>query len=93
MALPKKRSVDGTSTKSLLFASNAIILVVFTLVYWQMESAAPGKHFGPDFDPLYFGIVTHTTIGFGDLAPLTKEARWITSLHAVLTLMATLYFL
>lgn len=90
MALPRKASGDS---KHMLFTSNAIIWVLFTVIYWAMDRANPGKHFGPQFNPVYYGVVVHTTIGFGDIVPQTPEARWVTSAHAVLTLVATLYYL
>jgi uncharacterized membrane protein len=79
--------------KPMLFMSNAIIFVVFTTLYWLMDSKEPGKHFGSNFDPVYFSIITHTTIGFGDISPKTTAARRVTSAHAVLTLVFTLYYL
>lgn len=77
----------------MLFLSNALIFTVFTIVYWTMEKKQPGIHFGTNFDPLYFSVITHTTIGFGDIAPQSTLARRVTSLHAALTLIFTLYYL
>lgn len=79
--------------KPMLFLSNGLIFTVFTLIYWLMEKKDPGVHFGTQFDPLYFSVITHTTIGFGDISPQTTVARRVTSLHAVLTLVFTLYYL
>lgn len=77
----------------MLFLSNAVIFMVFTVIYWLMEQQQPGHHFGSDFDPLYFSIITHTTIGFGDIHPTSKTARYVTALHATLTLVFTLYYI
>jgi CBS domain containing-hemolysin-like protein len=79
--------------KPMLFLSNIIIFIVFTVIYWFMETSNPGEHFGDTFDPIYFSIITHTTIGFGDISPKTIAARRVTSAHAILTLIFTLYYL
>lgn len=79
--------------KHMLFITNAIVFVMFTVIYWIMDTMRPGIHFGDSFDPVYFSVITHTTIGFGDISPKTTVARYITSLHAVLTLVVTLYYI
>ena len=35
------------------------------------------------FDAFYFSAITHTTVGFGDISPETKEAK-LASMHHVL---------
>ena len=77
----------------MLFVSNGLVFAVFTVIYWIMNKLQPGVHFGDAFDPLYFSVITHTTIGFGDISPKTRVARYVTSLHAVLTLVVTLYYI
>ena len=86
-----KKSI--TINKPMLFLSNAVIFAVFTMVYWLMDREQPGVHFGPEFDPVYFSVITHTTIGFGDVYPVSKSARYVTAMHATLTLVFTLYFI
>ena len=77
----------------MLFISNVVVFLAFTIIYWIMEKRDRGKHFGKDFDPVYFAIITQTTVGFGDSHPETRQARYVTSLHAILTLIFTLYYI
>jgi len=51
MALPRKASSES---KHMLFTSNAILLALFTAIYWGMDRANPGRHFGPQFNPVYY---------------------------------------
>jgi voltage-gated potassium channel len=55
-----------------------IILLVVATVFWLFEKDHIHDESGGDFsylDSLYFTIVTVTTVGYGDIVPVTEEAR------------------
>ncbi len=55
-----------------------IIIFVVALVFWLFESENIHDDAGGEFsfiDSLYFTIVTITTLGYGDIVPISEEAR------------------
>lgn len=55
-----------------------VILLVVAGVFWLFEKDHIQDESGGDFsylDSLYFTIVTVTTVGYGDIVPVTEEAR------------------
>lgn len=65
--------------KIIIFMSFIFILVVLlgTLMY-VVEKGNPGFHSIPS--SIYWGIVTITTVGFGDIVPLTILGKFISSI-------------
>ncbi len=64
-----------------------LIGVSFSTLYELLEMLAPGSlHFpnGPPLwsDHLYYSFVTLTTLGYGDIAPVTPEAQSLAILEA-----------
>jgi hypothetical protein len=72
-----------------------IILTVFTRVHGLLEALSPGSYHA-DGPPLaersnemlvavfqYFSTITMTTVGFGDIVPVTRAARLVTGLEAI----------
>ncbi len=47
------------------------------------ESELPGSTINTFFDAVYFSIVTLTTVGFGDITPVSTYGRFITILIIV----------
>lgn len=62
--------------------------VLMGFVYWTLDaSTVEGMFMTPImhwYDYFYFSIITTTTIGFGDITPVTFIAKMITSIHAFL---------
>jgi hypothetical protein len=61
----------------------------FGVMYWLLDHTAP-QSFGPDLEgslsppnALYLSLVTISTLGFGDLVPLSPVARALVTLEAV----------
>jgi uncharacterized membrane protein len=76
-------------------AAYLMIGIAFAVVYGWLEVVAPGSlrgltpesgtwagsyHFG---DFVYFSLVTQTTLGYGDMTPVSQEARSLATLQAV----------
>lgn len=74
-----------------IVAANAGLLVFFALLYWVIGM---DKHFGTTGagleDATYFAVVAHTSVGFGDIAPKTRLARLLVSLHVLAVWAVTL---
>lgn len=70
-------SEDNLIVAHILFTLFSIIFVYSGLIY-QIEHAINPQAFRHFFDALYFCIVTMTTVGFGDITPLSEAGRWIT---------------
>jgi hypothetical protein len=79
--------------KAMLLASQGIIWLVFTMIYYVMEMQSPGEHFGDDFSAPYFATITQTTVGFGDITPKTYTSRMIVSLHVTCASLAAIVLL
>ncbi|MBU6410850.1 MAG: NAD-binding protein, partial [Verrucomicrobia bacterium] len=66
-----------TVLASLMFSLSSIVAV---LIYGIVGSLVLGKGFRPPIDDLnnavYYTIVTLSTVGYGDIVPVTTEARW-----------------
>jgi len=67
---------------------------VYTLVEWQipnsfaLPSGAPASGVGLDLvsiqaDLMYFSLITMTTIGYGDITPISPQARILSALQGV----------
>ena len=48
--------------------------------YSARHSIEAFSHRGP-FDPWYYSFIVSSTIGFGDIVPITNPARYLTVLH------------
>jgi voltage-gated potassium channel len=69
---------------SLILARISLILFSITFCYsgliYQIEHQDHPEVFRNFFDALYFSIVTMTTVGFGDVIPLSETGRLLTIL-------------
>ncbi len=59
----------GICTRRILMTGIGAVLL-FAAIYWPAASHGTIRGFDADFNPLYFSVVTFTTIGYGDYAPL-----------------------
>ena len=64
-----------------------LIAVAWSLLYWRLETLHPGSFRfaaggGHDIQLLYFSLITITTVGYGDILPVTPIARVWAALEA-----------
>ncbi len=66
-----------------------LLLVVFAAVYFLTDNAQPGSFTQPldKTGALYFTITVFSTVGFGDIAPVSGAARLIVSVQMLLDLI------
>ncbi len=65
---------------------STLLVIVSTLAYLAERSAQPEK-FGSIPTAMYWGLVTLSTVGYGDLAPITPIGRVIGGISVVLGVM------
>ena len=72
-------SEDGVILARILFTLFTILFIYSGLIY-QVEHPINAKQFGTFLDAFYFSVVTMTTVGFGDLTPISEGGRLLTVL-------------
>ena len=79
------KSLRRSATKIFVFFLFVLILVVsIGTIMYMVESGAPGTQFNNIPNSIYWAIVTMTTVGYGDITPITPFGRF---LSAVVMLM------
>jgi voltage-gated potassium channel len=68
---------DGVIFARIVFTLFAIVFVYSGLIY-QVEHPVNSKVFRTFLDAFYFSIVTMTTVGFGDVTPISELGRLLT---------------
>ncbi|MEM6424007.1 MAG: potassium channel family protein [Cyanobacteria bacterium P01_H01_bin.119] len=70
---------DGLIFVRILFTLVAIIFIYSGLIF-QVEHVANPEGFQTLLDAVYFAVVTMTTVGFGDVTPISETGRGLTVL-------------
>ena len=78
--LLKNLLAQKTVTTDMIYCAISIYLLIGIMwagVYAILDSVSPGSFSGTpgSVDPIYFSFVTLTTVGYGDVAPLTILAK------------------
>lgn len=62
-----------------------IVIIVFSIIYYITNRIHKEEErlFERYFDCIYFTIVTHFTVGYGDISPKTKLHRTITMIQII----------
>ena len=80
----------GIHTRRILLTGIAAIFL-FALLYWPLAGGTTIRNFDGNFNSLYFSVVTFSTIGYGDYAPLSW-LRLPAGLEGLLGLVLTSVF-
>jgi voltage-gated potassium channel len=70
---------DSSIITRILFTIFSIIFVYSGLIY-QVEHPVNPNQFGTFFDAVYFAVATMTTVGFGDITPISQAGKLMTVL-------------
>jgi hypothetical protein len=79
---PRLRAVESLSV------AIPLLLIVFAGTYLLMRQDNPGSFSEPlnHTDALYFTVTVFTTVGFGDIVPVTGAARAVTTVQMLVDL-------
>ena len=71
--------------------------LMWTLVYWLVDQLTPGGAFAFNtnagtrsingFTGFYFSFITLSTVGYGDITPVSRTARWLAATEAMTGLL------
>jgi hypothetical protein len=71
--------------------------LMWTVGYWLVDQLTPGGAFSFNtnagtqsmngFNAFYFSFVTLSTVGYGDITPVSKIARWLAAMEAMTGLL------
>ncbi len=63
-----------------LFIFTSIVIFVSSVLIYVMEGNNPESNIHDFFEAIYWSIVTLSTVGFGDITPVTDEGRFVSML-------------
>ncbi|MCK0125171.1 ion transporter [Gelidibacter sp. F2691] len=73
------RAIKSAKEQIFLFIFITLILIYFAAVgIYYFENAAQPEHFSSIFDSLWWAIITLTTVGYGDVYPITVGGKVFT---------------
>ena len=87
-------------TTEVLCAAIAVYLMLgltWTVAYWLVDQLTPGGAFSFNtergahsmngFTGFYFSFITLSTVGYGDISPVSRAARWLAAMEAMTGLL------
>lgn len=73
------RAIKSAKEEIFLFIFITLILIYFSAVgIYYFENEAQPEHFSSIFDSLWWAIITLTTVGYGDVYPITEGGKVFT---------------
>ncbi len=73
------RAIKSAKEEILLFIFITLILIYFSAVgIYYFENEAQPEHFSSIFDSLWWAVITLTTVGYGDVYPITVGGKVFT---------------
>jgi voltage-gated potassium channel len=73
------RAIKSAKEEIFLFIFITLILIYFSAVgIYYFENKAQPEHFSSIFDSLWWAIITLTTVGYGDVYPITVGGKVFT---------------
>ncbi len=73
---------------SALVVAVVMLTLLFALAYEMMSAVSPAA-FSESLDrssAIYFTVTILSTVGFGDITPVTAAARWVVTLHMIVNI-------
>jgi Ion channel len=89
----------SVNTEVLCASISAYLMLglMWTMAYWLVDQLTPGGAFSFNtnagtqsmngFNAFYFSFITLSTVGYGDITPLSRIARWLAALEAMTGLL------
>src|SRR5213076_3152676 len=89
----------SVNTEVLCASISAYLMLglMWTMAYWLVDQLTPegafsfntnaGTHSMNGFNAFYFSFVTLSTVGYGDITPVSKVARWLAAMEAMTGLL------
>jgi hypothetical protein len=78
-------------------AAYLMLGLTWTVAYWLVDQVTPGGAFSFNtdrsvqsmngFNGIYFSFITLSTVGYGDITPVSRAARWLAALEAMTGLL------
>jgi voltage-gated potassium channel len=68
-------------TNVLILVAMAVVVLAGTFVMYSIESRAPNIHIKTFLDALWWCIATVTTVGYGDITPVTIVGRVVALIY------------
>jgi voltage-gated potassium channel len=86
-----RSSHPGLRAVESLGASAPLLILLFAVTHYLVDLTHPGSYSEAmtRLDALYFSVTMFTTVGFGDITPVSEPARVL----AVIQMLASLIFL
>ena len=85
----------SVNTEVLCASISAYLMLglMWTIAYWLVDQLTPGGAFSFNtntgtrsingFNGFYFSFITLSTVGFGDITPVSRMARWLAAMEAL----------
>jgi hypothetical protein len=89
----------SVNTEVLCASISAYLMLglMWTIAYWLVDQLTPGGAFSFNtntgtrsmngFNGFYFSFITLSTVGFGDITPVSRIARWLAAMEAMTGLL------
>jgi hypothetical protein len=89
----------SVNTEVLCASISAYLMLglMWTMAYWLVDQLTPGGAFSFNtnagkqsmngFNAFYFSFITLSTVGYGDITPLSRIARWLAATEAMTGLL------
>ena len=89
----------SVNTEVLCASISAYLMLglMWTMAYWLVDQLTPGGAFSFNtnagtrsingFNGFYFSFITLSTVGYGDITPISKIARWLAAMEAMTGLL------
>lgn len=78
-------------------AAYLMLGLMWTVAYWLVDQVTPGGAFSFNtqrgthsmngFTGFYFSFITLSTVGYGDITPVSRIARWLAAMEAITGLL------